>query len=143
MVSRLLERSGYRVSGYIDQRVALAALRADPASFDLVVTDYNMPVMSGLDVAREVKSIRADLPISRGYLAVYANDLVPGAKTLVYHAPNGKVSKIIGVGETRGGLIVNYIVVLRIKYDCRANCQTERGGVALVSLEEWGISQMF
>ena len=63
MVSRLLERSGYRVSGYIDQRVALAALRADPASFDLVVTDYNMPVMSGLDVAREVKSIRADLPI--------------------------------------------------------------------------------
>ena len=63
LVTRLLERSGYRVSSYIEPHAALAALRADPASFDLVVTDYNMPGMSGLDVAREVKSIRADLPV--------------------------------------------------------------------------------
>ena len=56
LVKRLLERRGYRVSGYTDQREALAALRADPAAFDLVVTDYNMPGMSGLDVAREVRA---------------------------------------------------------------------------------------
>ncbi|MBL0124373.1 MAG: PAS domain S-box protein [Betaproteobacteria bacterium] len=48
LVTRLLERRGFRVSGYTDQREALAALRAEPSAFDLVVTDYNMPGMSGL-----------------------------------------------------------------------------------------------
>ncbi|MBL0124653.1 MAG: response regulator [Betaproteobacteria bacterium] len=64
LVQRLLERRGFRVSGYIDQREALDALRADPAAFDLVVTDYNMPGMSGLDVARAVRLIRSNLPVA-------------------------------------------------------------------------------
>ncbi|MBL0125433.1 MAG: PAS domain S-box protein [Betaproteobacteria bacterium] len=64
LVQRLLERRGFRVSGYTDQREALDAIRAKPALFDLVVTDYNMPGMSGLDVARTAREIRADLPIA-------------------------------------------------------------------------------
>ncbi len=64
LVQRLLERRGYRISGYTNQREALEVLRVDPAAFDLVVTDYNMPGMSGLDVAREVRVIRADLPVA-------------------------------------------------------------------------------
>jgi PAS domain S-box-containing protein len=60
----ILEPRGYRVSSYVNQHEALAALRANPASFDLVVTDYNMPGMSGLDVARAVRLIRADLPVA-------------------------------------------------------------------------------
>jgi len=64
LVTRLLERRGYQVSAFTDQRAALTALREDPAGFDLVVTDYNMPGMSGLDVAREIRSIRADLPVA-------------------------------------------------------------------------------
>ena len=64
LVSRLLERRGLRISGFTDQREALNLLRADPTAFDLVVTDYNMPGMSGLEVAREVRTIRADLPVA-------------------------------------------------------------------------------
>lgn len=64
LVVRLLERRGHRVSGYTDQREAISALRADPNSVDLLVTDYNMPGMSGLDVAREVRAIRSDLPVA-------------------------------------------------------------------------------
>jgi PAS domain S-box-containing protein len=63
MVVRLLQRYGYRVSGFSNQQRALANLRATPAAFDLVISDYNMPGWSGLDVAREVAAIRADLPI--------------------------------------------------------------------------------
>ncbi len=64
MLQRILEQRGYRISGYTDQHEALAALRADPAAFDLVVTDYNMPGMSGLEVAREVRTIRPDMPVT-------------------------------------------------------------------------------
>jgi|GEM_PF-669928 len=64
LVTRLLERRGYRVTAYTNQREALNALNADPAGFDLVVTDYNMPGMSGLDVARAIRTIRADLPVA-------------------------------------------------------------------------------
>ena len=64
LVKRLLERRGYSVCSYVDQAAALAALRANAHAFRLVVTDYNMPGMSGLDIAREVRAIRADLPVA-------------------------------------------------------------------------------
>ena len=70
LMTRLLERQGYRVSGFIDAREALAAARANPGQFDLAVTDFNMPGMSGLDVARELRAIRPDLPVAlaSGYI---------------------------------------------------------------------------
>jgi two-component system cell cycle sensor histidine kinase/response regulator CckA len=64
LVKRMLQRRGYRVSGYVDPRSALEALRADPAGFDLVVTDQNMPGMTGLDVVREVRATRPGLAIA-------------------------------------------------------------------------------
>ncbi len=63
LVKRLLRRRGYRVSGYSSQSEALAALNAAPDSFDMVVTDYNMPGMSGLDVACEVRALCPGLPV--------------------------------------------------------------------------------
>jgi PAS domain S-box-containing protein len=64
LVTRMLQRLGYRVSGYVSATEALEAVRADPGQFDLVVTDYNMPGMSGLDVAAELARIRPDLPVA-------------------------------------------------------------------------------
>jgi len=70
MVQSLLERAGYRVTTCRDAPTAVAAVRSDPARFDVVVTDYNMPFGSGLDVALAVRALRPDLPvvISSGYL---------------------------------------------------------------------------
>ncbi|MEY4933454.1 MAG: hypothetical protein RLZZ403_1774 [Pseudomonadota bacterium] len=81
LMKRLLERKGYLVSGYIDQDEALAAVRAEPGRFDLAVTDYNMPGMSGLDVARALRKIRADLPIvlSSGNITEELRVEAPGA----------------------------------------------------------------
>ena len=38
--------------------------------FDLLLTDFNMPALSGLAVAREAKALRPDLPvlIASGYI---------------------------------------------------------------------------
>lgn len=63
LMARTLSRRGFHVSAFSNQREAIETLRADPAAFDLVLTDYNMPELSGLDVAREVRKIRQDLPV--------------------------------------------------------------------------------
>jgi CheY-like chemotaxis protein len=70
LVTRMLKRQGYRVSGHTWAKEALEALRADPHQFDLVVTDYNMPGLSGLELVREVRAIRPDLPVAltSGYI---------------------------------------------------------------------------
>ncbi|RLS74167.1 MAG: PAS domain S-box protein [Planctomycetota bacterium] len=64
LLKRLLERQGHKVTCFAEPREALAALRNAPDFFHLVVTDYNMPGMHGLEVAREIRRIRADLPVA-------------------------------------------------------------------------------
>jgi signal transduction histidine kinase len=70
VVEGLLRRSGYAVTVFNDALAALAALRARPYEVELVVTDYNMPHCSGVDLAREVARLRVGLPvvISSGYI---------------------------------------------------------------------------
>ena len=67
----LLQRAGHTVEVFQDAALALAALRERPAAFDIVVTDYNMPRFSGVEVAREVARIRPALPvvITSGYVS--------------------------------------------------------------------------
>jgi PAS domain S-box-containing protein len=71
LVTRMLRKRGYRVSAFERAEQALALIRANPADVDLLVTDYNMPGLSGLDVVREVRAMRADLPmvITSGHVA--------------------------------------------------------------------------
>jgi len=87
MVERILERSGYRVSSYHDAQEAVAAVREHPDSFDFVVTDFNMPAFSGLDVAHELALIRPQLPvvISSGYITeeLRADARVAGVRSLL------------------------------------------------------------
>ncbi|MBV8124429.1 MAG: response regulator [Burkholderiaceae bacterium] len=60
---RILERAGYRCSGFREATAVLSALMDPSLEVDVFVTDYNMPGLSGLDVARAVASIRPGLPI--------------------------------------------------------------------------------
>ena len=91
LMTRLLERQGYRVSGHTDAREALAAVRAQPEEFDLAVTDYNMPGLSGLEVARALREIRPDLPVAlaSGYITEELRAEAPAAGVIeLVYKPN-------------------------------------------------------
>ena len=91
LVQRLLRRRGYEVSGYTDPHEATAALRAAPQAYDLLVTDYNMPGFCGVDLVREARLIRPDLPVAlaSGYVTAEIEQaaLAEGAQALI-HKPN-------------------------------------------------------
>jgi two-component system, cell cycle sensor histidine kinase and response regulator CckA len=91
LVERALKRRDYRVSSFTDAKLALETLRAQPQSFDLVVTDHNMPDVSGIELLHEARSIRADLPVAlaSGYVTheIEQSALAAGAKALI-HKPN-------------------------------------------------------
>ncbi len=63
MEQQILERLGYRVTARTGSVEALEAFRADPRGFDLVITDMSMPNMSGLQLSRELKRIRPNIPV--------------------------------------------------------------------------------
>jgi PAS domain S-box-containing protein len=85
---RMLERFGYRVSGFTRPEEALNTFRENPQQFDLVVTDYNMPIRSGLDVSAEILAIQPGMPVvlSSGYITEELRDraLRIGIRDLVY-----------------------------------------------------------
>jgi len=57
----MLEEMGHVVTQAVSGVQALGQIRSQP--FDIVVTDYLMPSMSGLELAREARKVRADIPV--------------------------------------------------------------------------------
>jgi DNA-binding NtrC family response regulator len=88
--TRMLQRMGHAVEGFTHAERAIEAFRAEPARIDLVVTDFSMPGMSGLDVATELLMIRPDICIVlvSGYLddALVASAHGIGVRQVVYKA---------------------------------------------------------
>jgi CheY-like chemotaxis protein len=63
LAEEMLAGLGYEPVGFESSRVALQAFRANPARFDLVLTDEAMPELVGTELAREIRLLRADVPI--------------------------------------------------------------------------------
>ena len=60
---QMLSELGYRVETRTAPLEALAAFKAAPEKYDLVITDLAMPQMTGLKLARRLAEIRPDVPI--------------------------------------------------------------------------------
>jgi two-component system cell cycle sensor histidine kinase/response regulator CckA len=88
LVRRLLERRGYRVTATLNQQEAIGAVRDNPSGFDLLLTDFNMPGMSGLEVAKAVLAINPALPVvvASGYITdeLQAEALAAGVREVVF-----------------------------------------------------------
>jgi PAS domain S-box-containing protein len=65
----MLEDLGHRVVDVEDGFGALELVRASPEAFDVVLTDYAMPRLSGTDLVRQLRALRPRLPavIITGY----------------------------------------------------------------------------
>jgi PAS domain S-box-containing protein len=62
-IARIVERLGYRPAQFRHSVAALSAFRKEPAAYDALVTDLTMPELTGTDLIREVRAIRAELPV--------------------------------------------------------------------------------
>jgi len=62
-IPRVLESLGYTVTAAHDAREALEAVDGDPEGFDLVITDFDMPGLSGVELARELERRIPGLPV--------------------------------------------------------------------------------
>jgi CheY-like chemotaxis protein len=60
---RRLTALGYVVTAVTDSVLALEIFKSKPEQFDLVVTDYYMPKLSGLELASRLTALRPDIPI--------------------------------------------------------------------------------
>lgn len=87
LVERLLQRLGYRATVLQSSHAALALVANDPLAFDLVLTDFDMPGLTGLQLAERLSFLRPSLPVvvSTGHLTDEIRDraAVLGIKALL------------------------------------------------------------
>lgn len=63
MGGEILTELGYLVETRTSSEEALALIRANPSLFDAVITDQTMPEMTGIELAKEIIAVRADMPV--------------------------------------------------------------------------------
>ena len=63
LATEVLESLGYHVTATTSSQQALEIFRQAPDDVDLIFTDMTMPVMTGLELARQCRQIRPGVPI--------------------------------------------------------------------------------
>lgn len=63
MLGIVLSRNGYTVQTLTSSTKALEIFRANPAAFDLLLTDMTMPDLTGDTLALAIRQLRPDIPI--------------------------------------------------------------------------------
>ena len=63
ITGQLIEHLGYSYTAATGSNEAIKKLKENPEIFDAVFTDYSLPVMNGVELARMIKKLLADIPI--------------------------------------------------------------------------------
>ena len=87
LVGETLPDAGFQVTCYESGKAAFEAIRAEPMKYAAVVSDYQLLGYSGIDLLRQVKQTRSDLPviIISGYVddALRAKATAEGASQVI------------------------------------------------------------
>jgi len=62
LVNQMLTRLGYRVTPFTDSRQALVDFTDHPQKYDMVISDFTMPHITGEGLARSILAVRPDIP---------------------------------------------------------------------------------
>ena len=73
IVSSILKRAGHTVDLAADGSEALDLLKENPARYDLIITDSNMPVVSGIELIEHLR--KTEYPGKIILLSGYATEL--------------------------------------------------------------------
>jgi len=60
---QLIEHLGYKVTAFNDSLLALESFSQNPHNYDLILTDMNMPELSGLALSKLMLHINSQIPI--------------------------------------------------------------------------------
>jgi PAS domain S-box-containing protein len=60
---RILETAGYTVTALTNVSEAISTFQSNPASFDLVISELTMPIMSGLELVQALNNVREDVRV--------------------------------------------------------------------------------
>ncbi|MGK5091576.1 ATP-binding protein [Deltaproteobacteria bacterium TL4] len=63
MGTNVLENSGYQVTSFTNSLKAWETFNANPAAFQLLITDYSMPQLTGPQLMERIKFLRPDIPM--------------------------------------------------------------------------------
>jgi PAS domain S-box-containing protein len=63
METTMLKGLGYEVTPETSSLRSLEIFRSRPGEFDLIITDQTMPDLTGIDVVKEIRRIRRDIPV--------------------------------------------------------------------------------
>ena len=63
IMTSMLTGLGYRVTGKSSSQEALLLFMEASYDFDLLITDYIMPQLTGVDLCAQVKKVRPDMPV--------------------------------------------------------------------------------
>ncbi len=75
---RYLQKNGYQVTMSTSSFEALSLFRDNPDNYDVVITDYTMPGLTGIDLARRILEVKGDIPIiiMTGFSAAISGDVL-------------------------------------------------------------------
>lgn len=96
---QLAKRYAFQVEIADDGHQALEIYRTDPAKFTHVIMDLRMPVMSGIDCARETRRIQRSAKCFAPILCVTAQAMVGDRERCLKEGMDDYMSKPFSIGQ--------------------------------------------